>query len=246
MRQSLKVFLIFKGSFMYIFPLRWAKLFKRYNTHILRKGGIIVFDKKVVFILSAAVIITTGLASGYYFYNREINSKDFDSTSIKPDDNKSVIQNSIVENIQSLAQKNEMADFKNAQAEKTNENTKMIYQYHYKNDGKTVTKVENLPPALVNKTRATIENVFDEWSVVTFNNNQIVLRKDIDDDESYLLKEHNGFVAVFYNRGDEQELKEMTKTPINSLPEEEQKLIKNGIVINGNQELIKVLQDYES
>ncbi len=205
-----------------------------------------MFDKKVVFLLSASLIVLTGLASGYYFYNEEINSEK----------DKPFLQNNIAKNIQgsvnnsySTINSQNKQDEEN-QKQKTNENTKMIYEYHYKGDGTTKVQEEALPPSLVNKSRETIESVFDEWSVVTFNTDEIVLRKDIDGTSTvnYILKECDGFVAVFYDKGDgeKEELMELTNTPISSLPEEEQALLKEGIYITGNKNLLKILQDYES
>jgi len=203
-----------------------------------------MLDKKVVFLLSASLIVLTGLASGYYFYNEEINSEK----------NKPLLQNNIAKNIQGSANNRyntinsqEKQDTE-SQKQKTNENTKMIYEYYYKGDGTTKVQEEALPPSLVNKSREAIENAFNEWSVVTFNTDQIVLRKDIDGTSAvnYILKEYDGFVAVFYDKGEKQELMELTNTPISSLPEEEQILLKEGIYITGNKNLLKILQDYES
>ncbi len=201
-----------------------------------------MFDKKVVFLLSAALIVTTGLTSGYYFYNREINF----------DRKKLILQNNIAENIKGstdkMTVKSEDEKIKQEHDEKTNENTKMIYEYYYKGDGITKIEEEPLPPALINKNREIIENMFDEWSVITFNTDEIVLRKDIEGTSviNYILKEKDGFVAVFYDKGNEEELLETTDTPVASLPQEEQELLKEGIYITGNNNLLKILQDYES
>lgn len=201
-----------------------------------------MFDKKVVFLLSAALIVTTGLTSGYYFYNREINLNR----------KKLILQNNIAENIKGstgkMTVKPEDEKIKQKHDEKTNENTKMIYEYYYKGDGITKIEEEPLPPALINKNREIIENMFDEWSVITFNTDEIVLRKDIEGTSviNYILKEKDGFVAVFYDKGNEEELMETTDTPVASLPKEEQELLKEGIYITGNNNLLKILQDYES
>ncbi|MCI8804490.1 MAG: hypothetical protein HFE59_01085 [Clostridiales bacterium] len=199
-----------------------------------------MFDKKIAFLIFAAVLITTGIGSGYYFYSKEINSEN----------NKKSEQLRIARNIQNFAAgENWPANYnENAKTEKTTENTKMIYEYYYTQDGITRRKEKNLPPELINKNREIIENVFDEWSIVTFNNDEIILRKEIYDSETtnYILKDYKGLIAVFYDVDDEEKLKELTKTPVDTLPENERQLIKTGISITGNKNLLKILQDYES
>ena len=199
-----------------------------------------MFDKKIAFLIFAAVLISTGIGSGYYFYSKEINSGS----------DKKNAQLRLARNIQNLATgENCLANYNDsAKTEKTTENTKMIYEYYYTQDGITRRKEKNLPPELINKNREIIENVFDEWSIVTFNNDEIILRKEIYDSETtnYILKDYNGVIAVFYEVDDDEKLKELTKTPVDTLPENERQLIKAGISITGNKNLLKILQDYES
>lgn len=197
------------------------------------------FDKRVVFLISSAVIITAGFMSGYYLYDREF----------KLDGVENILQSSVGKKINGSAETKEQKEKLEKDSDvKTNEQTKMIYEYYYKGDGVTKVKEGAVPSELVNKTRKNIENVFDEWSVITFNSDEVVLRKDIagSSEMRYTLKEYDGFVAVFYDGESEQELKEITKTPVAALPESEQKLLKKGISVQGNKNLIKILQDYES
>ncbi len=197
------------------------------------------FDKKVVFLVSAAVIITAGFLSGYFLYDKEFNFNGVEN----------ILQIGAEKNIKSSAKSKQQNKTvaKNPDI-KTNENTKMIYEYYYTTDGITKIKEETVPTELVNKTKKNIENIFDEWSVLSFNSDEVVLRKNIagSSEINYILKEYNGFVAVFYNIDNSEELKEITKTPISVLPENEQNLLKKGISVQGNKNLIKILQDYES
>ena len=198
-----------------------------------------MFDKKITFLLSASLVITAGLYSGYYFYNKEINRSD----------DKNPSENNISYNVQAAPEKSKITNYTDkADLNKTSKDTKMIYEYRYTQDGITRRKEKTLPPELINKTRSVIENVFDEWSIVTFSNDEIVLRKEIFDSEStdYIIKDYNGIVTVFYNVDNEEKLKEYTKTYISSLPKDEQELLKKGIKIKGNTNLLKILQDYES
>lgn len=198
-----------------------------------------MLDKKITFILSASILITVGLYSGYYFYNKEISLSE----------DKEHSDSNISYNVQAAPKKTGLENYAGSiNSEKTSKDTKMIYEYRYSQDGITRRKEKSLPPELINKSRSVIENVFDEWNIVAFSNEEIVLRKDITDSDvtDYVIKDYNGIVTVFYNVDNEEKLKEYTNTYTSSLPEDEQNLLKNGIKIKGNKNLLKILQDYES
>ncbi len=59
---------------------------------------------------------------------------------------------------------------------------------------------------------------------------------------SFVLKEHEGKVAVFDM---EENLLQTTSIPVNSLPELDKALLKGGIDIESETELKKALEDYE-
>jgi len=59
----------------------------------------------------------------------------------------------------------------------------------------------------------------------------------------YVLGTAEGFVAVFYH---DYSLKELTRTPADSLSLSEQMRLSNGINIYTEEELVRLLQDYDS
>lgn len=196
-----------------------------------------MIDKKIAFIASAAVIITSGLYSGYYFYNKETNfNKDLNSSEDKG-----------LYNVEAAVEKESLEEETIAE-DKTTDRTKLIYEYRYISDKVIRRKEKPIFPELINKTASEIENAFNDWEIVSFGKDEIVLRKDIIDSDTtdYLLKDYNGVVAVFYNVDSEEKLKEYTETPTALLPENEQALLKEGIPVKGNKNLLKILQDYES
>lgn len=188
-----------------------------------------MFDKKVMFLVSSALIVTTGLSVGNYFYNKTLNSTKEEN----------ILQNSVAKNLQNA--------ISNLEEEKTTKDTKLIYEYMYNPSGNIRKTEKQIPIELANKSRKIIENTFDEWSVITFSPQKVVLRKNIDSkNTSYILKEYQGFISVFYNDNNFEELKEITEIPVSTLPEDDQILLKKGIYIQGNKNLLKTLQDYES
>ncbi len=196
-----------------------------------------MFDKKVVFLVTSAIIITGGLATGYYFTN---NSDDSIS--------KNIPKISQASNIQNIENKVYGSDMNLGVKDHTTKDTKIIYEYNYVQDKITRKKEQPIPTELINKDVETIEKVFSDCSIKSFDKDKIILQKNITDNDAtdYILKNHNGFIAVFYNDGTDEKLKEVTKTPISSLPSTEQEILKKGISIKGNKNLLKILQDYES
>lgn len=132
---------------------------------------------------------------------------------------------------------------------KINPSTKMVYEYYYKDDSVTE-KIEDTPPYfLLDLTREEIEKQFDEWKVKSFSDREVVLQMVLEGESTqhYIIGEYDGYVAVFYEKEiDGNNLKDITGTPISSLPLEEQKKIKSGIKISGEKELYKYLENYES
>ena len=60
----------------------------------------------------------------------------------------------------------------------------------------------------------------------------------------YLLCEYNGGLAVF--RDDEPEPHELYSVAVNTLPEGDRIQLQNGIIVSGDEELRRLLEDYTS
>lgn len=193
-----------------------------------------------------AVVGAGGFFAGYNFINEKNNFSESDKiVQNKNADFANAINGSILENY-----KNKDYDSKNeSDAPRITSSTKMVYQYHYSEDGKTEVREEVPPYYLINMTKENLEKAFGEWSIVTFNTDTVVIRKNINgkSNQHYIIGEYEGFVAVFYEKPiNGTNLKEITETPISTLTEEEQKEIRKGIYIEGDNNLIKAMQDYES
>lgn len=62
--------------------------------------------------------------------------------------------------------------------------------------------------------------------------------------DSYSVKEYKGCIAVF-KRGSEKPLR-TTEISVKTLPEADQKILKNGIFAENNEQLNEILEDYLS
>ncbi len=129
------------------------------------------------------------------------------------------------------------------------ESTTIVYEYYYKGDGISEITEEKPPYFLLDKSRTYFEETFVDWEVLNFSEDKVILRKSVEGDSSqhYVLGIHEGYVAVFYE--DEingTNLKEITSTPVNALTGEDRQRLEQGIHIQGNERLIKALEDFGS
>lgn len=124
--------------------------------------------------------------------------------------------------------------------------TRLVYQYYYEEDGQVVENTTEPPYYLINKNRKQIEEYYPDWQLVSFSNKQVVLRKSIaitNNTKKFIIGAFENYICIYYGDGT---IKEITQTNISSLPQEEQELIKKGIEVESEEELLKYLQDYTS
>lgn len=137
----------------------------------------------------------------------------------------------------------------NISEDKINDSTKMVYEYCYEGDG-YIERVEDTPPYfLIDLDRKSLTEKMNEWQILKFSDSEVVMRKNVSGNgtQNYIISEYEGLVTVFYEQPvDGERIMEITDTPVNSLPQEEQIKIKNGIKIKGQNELIKCMENYES
>ena len=129
------------------------------------------------------------------------------------------------------------------------EKTKLVYEYLYKDDAKIDKTEEDAPYFLINKTQQEIKDLYNDWDLLKFTENEVVLRKTVEgmSRQYYYIGVLDGYVAVFYkNAINGSNLKEITSTPYSTLPIEEQYKIQKGIEVTGEDNLIRLLEDYDS
>lgn len=131
---------------------------------------------------------------------------------------------------------------------KASPNCLFEFKTYYKGCKHTTTKRENIPEELVNKTEIEMQDRYKDYKIEEFTANNIVLYQEKEGicDEHYLLKENNGYIAIYKidNTGKEI-LKENTQIVTTYLPETDKQNLKNGIKIIGKENLSLTLEDYE-
>ena len=124
------------------------------------------------------------------------------------------------------------------------ENTMIEYIYNY-GDGVTETTYSPIPPYLVGLTYDEAKEKMLGFELTYFDAEKITAVKELEGDsrQHYYLGERNGYLAVFYKKGGG--LKEMTNTPINTIPEKELETLSDTEIV-GSDKLARVLEDIES
>ena len=65
--------------------------------------------------------------------------------------------------------------------------------------------------------------------------------------QRYIIGEEDGYIAVFYDLGDnERMLKEVTDKPLSAFSETERDILTEGIRVTGNDKLYRALENYSS
>ncbi len=132
--------------------------------------------------------------------------------------------------------------------ETINSNTKIVYEYVYLGGHKEVNET-TAPKSWFGLNLSQFRTLFEDWQIKEFSPQKIIVSKNMNtySPNHYVLGVYNGYVAVFQkNDAEKTNVKQVTKTPVASLPEQEQKKLTNGIDFYGDSELISILEDYET
>jgi len=135
-----------------------------------------------------------------------------------------------------------------SEEQKVSPNCIFVFKILYKGCNHLNVEKEFAKESMVNKTREELESIYKEWKIVTFRKDEVLFYKEELGvcKEHYLLKEKDGNIAIYLlDEDDEATLKETTSILTSYLPEEDRQRIKEGIRVNGKEELNRALEDYE-
>lgn len=136
----------------------------------------------------------------------------------------------------------------NSGEEKISPNCSFTEKIYYKKCGHTTSQYLELPQDLVNQTKEQLQEKYLDWEIQTFASNEVVLYQEKEGEcgEHYLVKDKDGTVTIYQILEDGTE-KEYETTGITTeyLPETDKINMKNGIRVNGKQELNQLIEDFE-
>jgi len=136
----------------------------------------------------------------------------------------------------------------NTQEEKTSPSCSLTKKTYYKKCAHTKNEYGNLPQNFVNLTRNELQEKYQEYKIESFTSNAIVLYQEKEGEcgEHYMVKDKEGMVTIYQILEDgKQEEIETTGVSTEYLPETDKNHIKNGIQVNGKQNLNQLMEDFE-
>ena len=136
----------------------------------------------------------------------------------------------------------------NTQEEKTSPNCSLTIKTYYPKCGHTKSEYTNLPQDFVNLSKEELQERYQDYEIQDFATNAIVIYQEKQGDcgEHYRVKDKNGTVTIYQvlEDGTEQEM-ETTGITTEYLPDTDKINMKNGIQVNGKQELNQLIEDFE-
>ncbi len=136
----------------------------------------------------------------------------------------------------------------NAKEEKVSPNAKLTTNIYYDECGHTVKKTSNIENKYINLNKDELSEEYQDWEIKEFSPENIILYKEEKGicNEHYILKDNDGFIAVYSLDSNEKEtLKEITEISTNFLPNTDIAKLQGGIKVYGRENLNSVLEDFE-
>lgn len=198
--------------------------------------------KKTWIISLIIIVIMIGIVTGIILYNTKQKDKN---------------DNNMIENeINKISEKvtddciNEYRDEieTNSNEEKISPNCLLILKRYYDECQHTINEYVDIPQDLVNGTEYDLKKEYPYWEIEKFSSTEIVLYKEFNSNcgQHFILKEDNGKITVYkINENSEEEVYEKTEISLEYLSETDKIKIKDGIKVNGIEELNQLLEDFE-
>lgn len=198
--------------------------------------------KKTWIISLIIIVIMIGIVTGIILYNTKQKDKN-DNNMIENEINK--ISEKVTDDCV-----NEYRDEieTNSNEEKISPNCLLILKRYYDECQHTINEYVDIPQDLVNGTEYDLKKEYPYWEIEKFSSTQIVLYKEFNSNcgQHFILKEDNGKITVYkINENSEEEVYEKTEISLEYLSETDKIKIKDGIKVNGIEELNQLLEDFE-
>lgn len=118
----------------------------------------------------------------------------------------------------------------------------------YDECGHTTKNYLTAPDDAINKTEKEIKEIYKDWEIESFTNNEIVMTKHENGScfEHYVLRDEDGQIVVYrIDEENQEKICERTGILTKYLPQTDKIQIQNGIFVNGKDALNRLLEDYE-
>ena len=119
---------------------------------------------------------------------------------------------------------------------------------YYKECGHFKFNYSELPNEIINLTKDEIKNLYPDWNIEKFSNNEVVLSKEINEkcDEHFVLRLGEENIEIFRDlKGGEEKLYKFTNISKDYLTDIDIQKLKDGIYVYGIGNLNSAIEDFE-
>ncbi|MCL1936500.1 MAG: hypothetical protein FWF57_09045 [Defluviitaleaceae bacterium] len=112
-----------------------------------------------------------------------------------------------------------------------------------------LTVTENLiPNFMVNRTKDELQNIFTNWEILNFTENDITIKRIIETlpEAEYTLSINEEFIVIFIGTKEDNNILEITTMTYDHLPSADIEILERGIPLANRDELIRRLEDFSS
>lgn len=204
--------------------------------------------KKTFILIILFTVIILGITAGTYIFisneNKKTGNNNVEDVINKVSDK---VQKDYTRELNELNKLDNSLET-NSNEEKISPNCLVILKRHYDKCGHTTNEYIDIQENLVNKTQDELEEKYPNWEVEKFSSGEIILYKEYTGicDEHYILRQKDGKIVIYkIDENGQEKLYETTEIAIDYLTDEDKENIKNGIKVNGKEELNQLIEDFE-
>lgn len=218
-----------------------ANLFVRITDELLKERLVKIMNKTIITILSI-IVVMTAVFTAMLIYNPNKKHEISNVVTKVADEN---ILDECTDEYEEIQEEMLQASTKQ---EKISPNCFITFKVKYKKCGHITSNCEKVKHNLVNKTKEELQKEYSDWNVEEYSDNNIVLSKNDEGycGEHYLVQDKDGRVAIYriLEDGTKQNFEE-TEISTEYLSDSDKIQIKEGIRVNGKQNLNQLIEDFE-
>ena len=203
--------------------------------------------KKLWIILLAVFAIIFGATIGLVIYTSNKNDERA-SIENKIEEISEKVTDECTEEYEQLEREAKLGLEANSSDEKISPNCLMTLKRYYSECGHTTNEYIDIPEELINKSQEELKEKYQDWDIQEFYPTQIVFYKEFEGScgQHFVLRDNDGKLTVYkINENKQEVIYEVTDIDIDYLTETDKIEIKNGIRVNGIEDLNQLIENFE-
>ena len=196
---------------------------------------------KFIIILLSVVVIIASIITAVVIYNGEDEEQAKVSIKNIEENTTNTLNNTINSDNKNVIETN-------VKEVRISPNAFITFKEIYEGCGHTKVDFVEVPEDFVNLSKEELKDKYSDWNIEKFTDTDIILSKDFEGscDEHFIVKDVDGIVTAFKIKEDgTEEEYEITDIATEYLTDTDKIEMKNGIRVNGKQNLNQLIEDYE-